>query len=124
MGMELSENNSRLELNRRRFIHTAGAASLAGMAGCVGLPGERGLLAGVAKRQVTPPLHIPYLTSSGNGTCAPFASVHDNLFARALVVDSGREAVAVLSVDAIGYDDAVLGPGRNFTSELRKAVAG
>lgn len=81
------------------------------------------LKAGAAKRNVTPPLFVPYLTSSGNGTNAPFTRVHDDLYARAIVFDDGKGAVAVLAVDSIGYDNAILGPGRDFTGELRKRVA-
>ena len=81
------------------------------------------LSAGVAKRTVTPPTWVPYLTSSGNGTCAPFEGVHDDLHARALVLDDGAQAVAVLAVDSIGYDNAILGAERDFTRELRKRVA-
>ena len=51
---------------------------------------------------VTPPLRIPFLTSSGLGTNAPFTGVHDDLHARALVLENGEHAVAVLAVDSIG----------------------
>lgn len=80
-------------------------------------------MAGAAKRCVTPPTWVPYLTSSGNGACEPFEGVHDELYARALVLDDGRCSIAVLSVDSIGYDNAILGPDRNFTAELRSLVA-
>lgn len=82
-----------------------------------------GLKAGFARREVTPPLWVPYLTSSGAGSNAPFEDVHDPLYARAMVLDDGRLPLAVLAVDSIGYDDAVLGAGRNFTAELRRRVA-
>ena len=72
---------------------------------------------------MTPPLSVPYLTSSGNGTNAPFQGLHDDLFARALVLDDGRQQLALLSVDAIGYDNSILGPGRDFTRELRRHIA-
>ena len=81
------------------------------------------LKAGVARRVVTPPVQVPYLTSSAKGTHAPFGGVHDDLHARALVLDDGRRSLALLAVDAIGYDNAVLGPGRDFTRELRERVA-
>lgn len=81
------------------------------------------LEAGTAKRKVTPPVWVPYLTSSGNGTNAPFSGVHDDLYARAVVFDNGQNALAVLAVDSIGYDNAVLGPGRNFTRLLRECIA-
>jgi putative membrane-bound dehydrogenase-like protein len=81
------------------------------------------LKAGTARSTITPPLEIPFLTSSGAGTNAPFKAVHDDLFARALVLDDGRQALALLAVDSIGYDNAVLGPGRDFTAELRQRIA-
>ncbi len=81
------------------------------------------LMAGAVKRCVTPPTWVPYLTSSGNGTCEPFKGVHDDLHARALVLDDGCRSVAVLAVDSIGYDNAILGPRRNFTKELRSRVS-
>jgi hypothetical protein len=95
------------------------------LAGCHVTPHHRTprLLAGAARRNITPPLAIPYLTSARNGTNAPFQGVHDHLFARALVLDNGHTALAVLAVDAIGYDNTILGPGRDFTAELRRRVA-
>lgn len=81
------------------------------------------LKAGVTKRRVTPPEWVPYLTSSGNGTSAPFDGVHDDLHAAALVLDDGRQTIALLTVDSIGYDNAILGPDHNFTAELRSRVS-
>jgi hypothetical protein len=89
----------------------------------LGAEAEAGLRAGVASTRITPPLEVPYLTSSGAGTNAPFRGVHDDLFARALVLDDGHETLALLAVDSLGYDNAVLGPGRDFTAELRRRVA-
>jgi neutral ceramidase len=116
-----------LSLSRRRFLRGA-VASLAALSLPAALPaqaagGKRRLLVGASKRRVTPPLSVPYLTSSGNGTNAPFQGFHDDLFARALVLDDGHQPLAVLSVDAIGYDNSVLGRGRDFTRELRRQVA-
>jgi neutral ceramidase len=81
------------------------------------------LKSGVAKRLVTPPHWIPYITSSGKGTNAAFKDVHCNLFAKALVLDDGRTPIAMLAVDSIGYDNLILGEGRNFTRELRERIA-
>lgn len=81
------------------------------------------LTAGAARRRITPPLSVPYLTSSGKGTYAPFDAVRDDLSARALVLDDGGAALAVLAVDSIGYDNCILGPGRDFTAELRRRIA-
>lgn len=81
------------------------------------------LRVGVSKRCVTPPLFVPYLTSSANGTNAPFQRVHDDLFARALVLEHGQQSMAILSVDSIGFDNCILGERRNFTQEWRRKVA-
>jgi len=114
-------------LSRRRFLQGT-VAGLAGISLSAALPvragqGGQPLLVGASKRRVTPPLSVPYLTSSGNGTNAPFQGLHDDLFARALVLDDGRRQIALLSVDAIGYDNSILGKGRDFTRELRRKVA-
>lgn len=119
-----------LKMNRRQFLTNcgvgAGAIAASSLAGCAGVSFEENrnsLRAGVAKRRMTPPVWIPYLTSSGNGTSAPFKGVHDELFARALVLDDGKQSIAILSADSIGYDNALLGVGRDFTAELRKRIA-
>ena len=93
------------------------------MAAFSAFAGDARLFAGVAKRVVTPPLAVPYLTSSANGTCTAFTGIRDQLYARALVLDDGRRCLAILSVDAIGYDNLILGKGRNLTRELRKRIA-
>lgn len=92
-------------------------------ASCAAFAAAEPLTAGAAKRKVTPPVSVPYLTSSGNGTNAPFAGVHDDLYARAIVYECGNAAVAVLAVDSLGYDNSILGAHRNFTRELRERVA-
>ncbi|MBI3923317.1 MAG: neutral/alkaline non-lysosomal ceramidase N-terminal domain-containing protein [Armatimonadetes bacterium] len=79
------------------------------------------LRAGTAKADITPPLHIPYLAyHPRHGTPQ---GVHDSLHARALVVESEGETAALLSVDSIGFSRKVLGPGRDFTAELRQRVS-
>ncbi len=108
-----------LPLIRRRFLKDS-VASLAAISLSTALPvhaarSKKPLLVGASKRRVTPPLSVPYLTSSGNGTNAPFQGLHDDLFARALVLDDGDRQIALLSVDAIGYDNSILGQGRDFT---------
>jgi len=120
-----------MKQTRRDFLQTcttgAGLLLAGALAGCstkrVAADGGDLLRVGAAKREVTPPVWVPYLTSSGAGTCAPFSDVHDPLFAHALVLDDGRQSLALLAVDAIGYDNFVLGPGRDFTAEVRRRVA-
>lgn len=113
--------------SRRDFLERVGGmaagSALAGASGRVAAGEAGGLLAGAARSKITPPLFVPYLTSSGNGTSAAFEGVHDDLFARALVLDDGHASLALLAVDSIGYDNTILGPGRHFTEELRRRVA-
>ncbi|HJT31930.1 MAG TPA: hypothetical protein VJ783_07735 [Pirellulales bacterium] len=116
---DATSDNDRIERRAGLWLIALAAAGLCGTGAFAAEP----LRAGAAKRRVTPPLWVPYLTSSGNGTNAPFKGVHDDLYARAIVFDNGASAVAVLAVDSIGYDNSILGAGRNFTRELRARVA-
>src|SRR4051812_8294550 len=100
----------------RRACQTAAAVPVSLLAACAGRtrqtdqPARVSLRAGSASRDVTPPAWVPYLTSSGNGTSAAFKGVHDPLLARALVLDDGNAAAAIVAVDSIGFDNALLGP--------------
>lgn len=116
--------NNSFEMNRRTFLkRTASGAALAFPA-IIGFAKSQPVLrAGVSKRCVTPPLFVPYLTSSAKGTNAPFQGIHDDLFARALVLDDDRQSLAILAVDSIGFDNSILGNGRNFTQEWRRKIA-
>jgi neutral ceramidase len=75
---------------------------------------------GAAKIEITPPLEVPYLSFAPRHQA--FAAVHDPLFARALVVSDRRSRGAVISAEAIGFINSVLGEGRNFTAEVRAEV--
>lgn len=116
---DATAENNRIQRRAGLWLIALAAAALCGTGAFAAEP----VRAGAAKRRVTPPLWVPYLTSSGNGTNAPFVAVHDDLYARAVVFDNGANAVAVLAVDSIGYDNSILGAGRNFTRELRERVA-
>jgi len=116
--------NIAAEMNRRSFLkNTVSGVALGFPTVLLGAKSPSRLRAGVSKRCVTPPLFVPYLTSSANGTNAPFTGIHDDLFARALVLDDGHQSLAILSVDSIGFDNSILGHGRNFTNEWRTKVA-
>src|SRR5688500_9452532 len=95
------EHPSPRAISRRRFLQNFGMGTLSVSAlGSLAATTRKAqkLKAGVAKREITPPIWVPYLTSSGNGTSAPFKGLHDRLHARALVLDDGKQAIAVLSV--------------------------
>ena len=77
-------------------------------------------LAGSAKVDITPPLTIPYLGYEPRH--AFFQGVHDPLYARAVALDDGATPVILLAADSIGYSNALLGPKRNFTAEVRQRI--
>jgi len=108
--------------SRRHFLTTA-LGLLASVGRTQSGPARISLRVGAARRKVTPPLHIPYLSSSGRGTYAPFEGVHDDLWARAVVFDDGRTCIAVLAVDSIGYANEILPNAAGFTATLRRRVA-
>ena len=78
------------------------------------------LRAGTAKVDITPPMSIPYLGYVPRQ--AYFDGVHDPLHARALVVEDGSRQIAVVTADAIGFSDRILGPGRSFRAQFHRAV--
>src|SRR6185312_8720565 len=79
-----------------------------------------GLRIGFGRVDITPPLHIPYLSYLPRQT--PFQGVHDPLFARAMVADNGETRLAIVTVDALGLSTDVLGPGRDFVAETRARI--
>ena len=76
--------------------------------------------AGTAKVDITPPLTIPYLGYEPRHDF--FRGVHDPLYARALAVDDGEAQTVLIAADSIGYSNHILGPGRNFTAEVRQCI--
>lgn len=77
---------------------------------------------GAARVDITPPFTVPYLGYVQGGRHRFFTGVHDPLYARAVVVGEGRERVALVSADAIGLHNELLGPGRSFTTEVRRRI--
>jgi len=61
------------------------------------------LVAGTAEMNVSPPLGAPLL-----GTIQRSEGVHDDLIARALVLNDGRRRVAIVCFDLIGMDPRLL----------------
>jgi hypothetical protein len=66
-------------------------------------------------------LTIPYLGYEPRH--AFFEGVHDPLYGRAVALDDGATQAIILATDSIGYSNAILGPGRNFTTEVRQRIA-
>jgi hypothetical protein len=65
------------------------------------------LLAGVGKADITPPVGTP-LAGYGARRGGPSIGVHDPVEARALVIDNGVEKMALVGVDHLGYDHAMV----------------
>jgi neutral ceramidase len=78
--------------------------------------------AGSAKINITPPSTIPYV--GGLPRHSFFERVHDHLYAKAVAITdiSPNKTMIIISVDALGLNNDILGPGRNFTREVRSAI--
>jgi len=85
-------------------------ASLLSLPWAVTHAGE--LKAGAALTNITPPLGIPIIGNFGRQTAA---TVHDELHARALVVDDGERKVAIVVCDLLGLRGTV-------STEARKQI--
>lgn len=76
------------------------------------------LLAGTAVTDITPPLEVGLLTSAVKGEYASFTSIRLPLKARILVLQSGEEKVAIISMDLLSLNDTSVGGWDNFKREL------
>lgn len=71
------------------------------------------LQAGAARVVITPPVGVPlsgYFAAEGRKQTA--REVHDDLYARALVLNDGERSVAIVTTDLIGLDDEEVGAVR------------
>ena len=81
-----------VNMRRRAFVAAFGAALL---------HGQQPFLAGAARRIITPDPLLP--VSGGMGPTGPATRKMGDLTARALVLRSGSETVAIASVDLLGF---------------------
>ena len=65
------------------------------------MPKARKIRAGVARANITPAVGVDLVGFAGRG---PSVGIGDDLFATALVIDDGRETVAIFHLDLIGID--------------------
>ncbi len=72
------------------------------------------LKAGYGKRSISPPVGAPLAGFAARKDMC--AGIHDELYARALVLDNGGTAVALVSLD-------VLALGADFVDRTRQTVA-
>ena len=78
--------------------------------------GQGKIEAGVGKSDITPPVGTP-LAGYGARRGAPSTGVHDPTEARALIIDTGAEKIALVSVDHLGFDHGMVERIRAITSE-------
>ena len=81
--------------------------------------GKRRLSAGAAVSNITPPLGEMIV---GNWTPVPASHVHDELYARCLVLDNGGTRVAIVVADNVGIPQRVLDEAKRLAHE-RSGIA-
>jgi neutral ceramidase len=81
------------------------------------------LKAGAAVIDITPPLSVGLLTSSTRGEWAPFHSERTPLKARALVLESGGQWFAFVSLDLLGLQSVTVGGWRRFKRALAEGTS-
>jgi neutral ceramidase len=81
------------------------------------------LQAGAAVADITPPLEVGLLTSSVAGTYAPFTAVRLPLKARVVVLVSGAEKVALVSLDLLALNDTSVDGWDDFKAALSDEIA-
>lgn len=82
----------------------------------------RKFIVGFGQIDITPPLYVPYLGFYPRRHSF-FKGVHDPLYVRTLYVSDGNTEAIIISADAIGFSNSILGPDKNFTSEVRKRIS-
>jgi neutral ceramidase len=79
---------------------------------------------GTARVEITPPLEVGILMSSGRQAWAPFQGVRAPLYARALVVESGATRVGLVSLDLLGLAGTAVGGIDAFRQRIADAARG
>ena len=80
------------------------------------------LWAGAHAVDITPPLALGLLTSSVKGLYTPFESVRLPLHTRVLVLKSGNELIAIVSMDLLGLSDTSVAGWNNFKEKLSGTI--
>ena len=79
---------------------------------------------GIAKADITPPLEVGILMSTGRRAWQPFEGVRMPLEARALVVERDGRRLAVVSLDLLGLGDEAVGGMRQFKKRVAADAGG
>ena len=78
-------------------------------------------MAGAAKSDITPPVGTP-MAGYGARMGRPSTGTHDPTEARALIIDSGAERVAFVSVDHLGFDHGMVERVRALASQSARVA--
>jgi hypothetical protein len=81
------------------------------------------LKAGAAKADITPPLNVGLLTSSVEGKWAPFHSVRMPLMVRVIVIQQGKEEIALISLDMLGLTDTSVSGWNEFKRSISSSIS-
>jgi len=115
-------------LTRRRFL---GKSTVVGLASALASPvraetTDRSLpfLAGTGVEEITPPLGVGILMSSGRQAWEPFEGVRLPLHAKAVVIDKGDRRIALVSLDLIGLAGEAVGGMAGFRARVVAAAEG
>ena len=92
----------------------AAAGFFAPGAPCPVAAAERVFRAGAAKSNITPPLGLPII---GGWAPQPATHIHDELWARCLVLDNGEARVALVVADNLGFPREVADAARRWIEE-------
>jgi hypothetical protein len=84
-------------------------------------PGARRLRAGASTSNITPPLGELIV---GNWTPVPATHVHDELYARSLVLDDGATRLAIVLADNVGIPRHVLDEAKQLAADSTGIAAG
>ncbi len=80
------------------------------------------LKAGVAIADITPPHEVGLLTSSVNGSYAPFKSTRLPLKARVLALKSAEDIAVIVSLDLLALSDSSVGGWEKFKRLLSQVI--
>ncbi len=112
--------------SRRRFLRDVavltGTAAMAGSAQAGWSEQDQPLLVGTGKADITPPLDVGILMSSGRELWEPFEEVRLPLWARAVVVQKGERRIAIVSLDLLGLAGEAIGGLSQFKQKVAAAA--
>lgn len=117
-----------MQHSRRTFLRASGlsALSFTGTAFHPMFAGQTPIpwSIGTAVADITPPLEVGILMSSGRRQWAPFTGVRLPLLAHVAVIASGQRRVALVSLDLIGLAAKSVGGRAAYKARIAKAAEG